>query len=91
MFVPQTNKKNKQMKKPYEYAKNRFIMNPEKVIDVSVYSKQDKNVDANGEYPVIWRVAYTIDVKESDKGTVYSDGFGTEAAAREHAMRPMGE
>lgn len=77
------------MKKPYEYAKGRFIMNPEKVIDISVYSKQIPGQENPSEYETVWRVAYTLDVEHKDKGTLYSDGFKTEGEARTWAQRPM--
>lgn len=65
----------------FEYAKNRFV-NPKKIVDASIYSKQAQAPDANGNYPVTIRVALSIDTENKDKGTIYSDAFETETAAR---------
>jgi uncharacterized membrane protein affecting hemolysin expression len=66
----------------FEYAKNRFV-NPKKIVDASIYTKQAQAPDAQGNYHVTVRVALSIDTENKDKGTVYSDPFATETAARE--------
>lgn len=64
----------------FQYAKNRFV-NPKKIVSVSIYSKQSKDVDESGNYPVVHRVAIDLDVKEVTKSVVYSDAYATEQEA----------
>ena len=68
----------------FEYAKGRFCKSS-KIIEVSVYSKQIPGKDNPSEYETVYRVALTLDVQNKDKGTLYSDGFDTEAKALEYA------
>lgn len=70
----------------FEYAKNRFV-NPAKIIGVSIYSKQSQSPDNQGNYPLTYRVAIDLDVKEVSKATVYSDGYPTEAEAKEFLVK----
>lgn len=76
-------------KKPYEYARGRFILDTSKVIDVAVYHKQQPGKDNPSDYTTVWRVAYTLDVQNTEKNTLYSDAFNTEDEARAWAQRPL--
>lgn len=67
----------------FEYAKNRFV-NPKKIVDANVYSKQAQAPNENGHYPVTIRVALSIDTENKEKGTIYSDPFPSETEAREY-------
>lgn len=74
----------------FEYAKNRFV-NPKKIIGVSIYQKQGQDVDQDGNYPVVYRVAIDLDVKDSPKGTVYSDPYTSESEAKKFLVTiPIG-
>lgn len=70
----------------FQYAKGRFV-NPKRIIDTAVYSKQSDSPDSEGHYPINWRVALTLDVANKDKGTLYSDAFSTEQAALEFCSK----
>lgn len=65
----------------FEYAKGRFL-NPKKVIDASIYTKQSKEVDSTGNYPVVTRVAIAMDTENKDKSTLFSDPMPDDKAAR---------
>lgn len=74
-------------KKPkIEYAKNRWL-NPEKIIDAAVYSKQSESADANGNYKIVWRIAFKVDVQSEVKQQLYSDPFDTEKEARDWLLQ----
>jgi len=68
----------------FKYAKNRFV-NPKKIIDVSVYSKQLPDLDDQGKNKIAWRVAITVDVLNKDNSTLYSDAYATEVEALKFA------
>lgn len=70
----------------FQYAKGRYV-NPKRIVEVSVYSKQATSPDNEGNYPTTWRVAISLDVKEAEKSTVYSDPFATETDANNFAQK----
>jgi hypothetical protein len=79
------NKINKMSEIKFKYAKGRFL-NPNKVVDASVYSKQLPEVDDQGKNKIVWRVAISMDVINKESSVLYSDGFATEQEAERFAM-----
>lgn len=74
----------------FTYARGRRI-NPKRILETAVYEKQVPGKDNPSDYTTVWRVAITLDVQASDKNTVYSDPFATEADAEAFADKiPMG-
>lgn len=78
---PKQFKTKKKMAQLFEYAKNRFI-NPGKIIGTSIYHKQGQEPDEGGNYPIVYRVAIDLDVKDAPKATVYSDAYESEQGAK---------
>ncbi len=64
----------------FQYAVGRFC-DPNKIVDASIYTKQSKEVDTNGKYPVVTRVALSMDTENKDKATLYSDALKDNEAA----------
>jgi len=65
----------------FEYAKGRFV-NPSKISNCSIYTKQGDTPDEQGNYPITHRVAIDLDVKDATKATVYSDAYTNDSEAR---------
>lgn len=65
----------------FEYAKGRFL-NSSKVVDAAIYTKQATTADADGQYPVVIRVAISMDTEHKDKAVLYSDVMTDDKAAR---------
>ncbi len=64
----------------FQYAVGRFC-DPNKIVDASIYTKQSKEIDETAKYPLITRVALSMDTENKDKATLYSDALRDNDAA----------